>query len=112
MKTIYQWDAETKAIKMQQAKAIADYNKKWFFNQDFFRSILDELDQNLAHAFHELDHNTPHNYSKFIAAWNRILPFEEIQNDLKTNKNPMRATMQDLELAIGICQQRLQYGRK
>jgi hypothetical protein len=112
MKTISQWDAETKAMKMQQAKEITDYNKKWFFNQDFFSSILNELDQNLAHAFHELDHNTPHNYSKFIAAWNRILPFEEIQNDLKTNKNPMRATMQDLELAIGICQQRLQYGRK
>jgi hypothetical protein len=112
MKTISQWDANTKEKKMQQAKEIADYNRRWFFNPDFFNSILDELKQNLAHAFYELDHNTPHNYSKFIAAWNRILPFEEIQNDLKTNKNPSRASMQDLELAISICTQRLQHGRK
>ena len=112
MKTISQWDAETKATKLQQANEIADYNRKWFFHQDFFDHIVHELEQNLTHAFYELDHHTPHNYSKFIAAWNRILPFEEIQNDLKTNKNPSRATMKDLELAISICQQRLQHGRK
>ena len=112
MKTISQWDANTKEKKMQQAKEIADYNRRWFFNPDFFNSILDELKQNLAHAFYELDHNTPYNYSKFIAAWNRILPFEEIHNELKTNKNPSRASMQDLELAISICTQRLQHGRK
>ena len=112
MKTISHWDDNTKAKKMQQAKEITDYNRKWFFNQDFFNCIVDELDQNLTHAFYELEHNTPNNYSRFIENWNGILPFEEIQNDLKTNKNLSRATIKDLELAISICQQRLQHGRK
>ena len=55
-------------------------------------------------------------FGSFILPWinrsNIQDLFEEIQNDLKTNKNLSRATMKDLELAISICQQRLQHGRK
>jgi hypothetical protein len=54
MKTIAQWDPETRRQKMQQALAIADFNKQHFFSQEFFDRVRNELNQNLLLAFTEL----------------------------------------------------------
>jgi hypothetical protein len=54
MKTIASWDPETRRQKMQQAQAIADFNKQYFFSQEFFDRVRNELTQNLSLAFAEL----------------------------------------------------------
>jgi hypothetical protein len=54
MKTIASWDPETRRQKMQQAQAIADFNKQYFFSQEFFDQVRNELNQNLSLAFAEL----------------------------------------------------------
>lgn len=55
MRTIATWDTETRRQKMQQAQAIADFNRRHFFSQEFFDRVYNELDQNLRQAFDELD---------------------------------------------------------
>jgi hypothetical protein len=54
MKTIATWDPATRREKMQQAQAIADFNKQHFFSQEFFDRVRNELNQNLLLAFTEL----------------------------------------------------------
>ena len=54
MKTIASWDPETRQEKMQQAQAIADFNKHHFFSQEFFNLVQTELENNLGLAFGEL----------------------------------------------------------
>jgi hypothetical protein len=119
MKTISQWDTETKATKLQQANEIADYNRKWFFNQDFFNSIVHELEQNLTHAFHELDHNTQGNYISFIQHYNSLYPFEQLST-IDSSSQLLRQRMagilgtermETIELAMKICRFRLSHGR-
>jgi hypothetical protein len=54
MKTIATWDPVTRRERMQQAQAIADFNKQHFFSQDFFNLVQNELENNLELAFDEL----------------------------------------------------------
>jgi len=51
MKQLNNCPAEIWAEKITQARAIADYNRQWFFSQDFFNLVVDELKQNLTTAF-------------------------------------------------------------
>ena len=55
MKQIANWDTDTKIRKMQEAQAIADYNKKYFFSDNFSQKILSELQDNFKTAFQNLE---------------------------------------------------------
>lgn len=48
----------------KQVQAIVDHNKKHFFSTDFFNLVLQELQQNLASAFDELE--STHTSNTFI----------------------------------------------
>jgi hypothetical protein len=50
MRTIAGWDTTTRTDKMIQAQQIAEYNKQYFFSEEFFRLVSDELKQNLSSA--------------------------------------------------------------
>jgi hypothetical protein len=54
MKTIASWDPATRQQRMQQAQAIADFNRQHFFSKDFFDQVRNELTKNLELAFAEL----------------------------------------------------------
>lgn len=54
MKTITTWDPDTRRQKMQQAQAIADFNRRHFFSPEFFDLIRKELQQNLASALEQV----------------------------------------------------------
>jgi hypothetical protein len=45
MKTIASWDLATRQQRMQQAQAIADFNKQHFFSSGFFELLQAELRQ-------------------------------------------------------------------
>jgi hypothetical protein len=49
------WDLQTKQIKLQQALAIAEYNKSLFFSNNFFNLVINELNTNLKLGFEELE---------------------------------------------------------
>jgi hypothetical protein len=50
IKQISNWDLETKTKKIAQAQAIADYNKKLFFSNEWQESIFDEYRRNFSEA--------------------------------------------------------------
>jgi hypothetical protein len=50
MRTIASWDSTTQKNKMIQAQQIAEYNKQYFFSEEFFKLVSNELKQNLSSA--------------------------------------------------------------
>jgi hypothetical protein len=57
MRTIADWDSPTQQSKMAQAQQIAEYNKQYFFSEEFFKLVSNELKQNLSSAI-TLAHST------------------------------------------------------
>lgn len=57
MNDIASWDSLTQEYKLKQAQTIADYNKKYFFSEEFSQLIIDELRQNLSTAINEANKN-------------------------------------------------------
>jgi hypothetical protein len=57
MRTIAGWDSTTQQNKMIQAQQIAEYNKQYFFSEEFFKLVSNELKQNLSSAI-TLAHST------------------------------------------------------
>jgi len=55
MKEISNWDSTTRRLKLDQAQKIAEYNKKYFFSQEFSVIIHNELRQNLSNALVEVE---------------------------------------------------------
>jgi hypothetical protein len=54
MSKIANWDTATCELKLAQAQEIAEYNKQYFFSQEFFTLINNELRQNLFNALVEV----------------------------------------------------------
>jgi hypothetical protein len=55
MNEIANWDPDTRKLKLTQAQEISNYNKQYFFSQDFFARIDKELRQNLSNALIEVE---------------------------------------------------------
>jgi predicted XRE-type DNA-binding protein len=55
MKYISSWNPEKRNKKIAEAQAIADYNKKHFFSQEFFDLVIGELKTNLKSAINHLE---------------------------------------------------------
>jgi hypothetical protein len=90
MSEIANWDPETKANKMLQAKAIIDFNREYFFSSAFFNKIKKELVDNLSQAF-DLLHDK-NNYN----VWLNMHKTKKLKN-LSPTPTPFRPTLQDIE---------------
>lgn len=55
MHEISNWTPAFKEQKIAQAQAIADYNRQYFFSNDFFNQITNELKENLSTGIVELN---------------------------------------------------------
>jgi hypothetical protein len=84
MKTIASWDEQTRLDKMRKAKAIANYNRDWFFSDDFWNLIVDELKKNLELAFKEL--KSSDNFQFYIDHWNKLLANPEVVEFLDSDQ--------------------------
>lgn len=62
MKQISAWDSDLLKIKMSRAQKIAEHNKKLFFSDDFFATVISELEQNLQTAFADIEQNNTAKY--------------------------------------------------
>ena len=90
MKSISNWDPLTRINKLQQANAIAEYNRQHFFSQGFEHSIITELKTNLNSAVNEFVSTKTSN--RWINWWNHALTHEPIQTFLATNTDPKMPT--------------------
>jgi hypothetical protein len=80
MKTISQWDPETRTKKLQQAQDIADYNKAHFFSESFFNLVNSELVQNLREGLTKLVFTDT--CSKFLESRKKQAQFPELKSVL------------------------------
>lgn len=105
MRQIAKWDPETRASKISQARFIADYNRQWFFSNEFSNLVVDELKTNLRSAFNELENCN--NYQTRIDYWKKMITYPEINDFLNTNKNTKCPTKESVECVIRLVQSRL-----
>jgi hypothetical protein len=105
MQKISAWDESTKKNKLTHAKEIADYNRQWFFSQEFFDLIVDELKINLKLAFNELEQCN--NYKQWIDRWSYLKSHSVIGEQLKINQGPYLPTMDSVNQVMSMAQDRL-----
>jgi hypothetical protein len=81
MKTISDWDHQTRIDKLAQACEIAEYNHRHFFSQEFFNTVISELKSNLGQAITELvDTNTSSQYLNRVDQWWQIDELKKIMS--------------------------------
>ena len=85
MKQIASWSPGVREQKLTEAQAVADYNKKLFFSQEFFNQVVNELKTNLQLAFADL--NSSNNYKDWYTHHNKLLSFPDIVDFLNTNQD-------------------------
>ena len=79
MKSIANWDSETRAKKMFHAKSVAEHNRQHFFSKEFFDMIIGELKDNLRSGLEELERT---NTSKiWIERRKKIWKLPEVQKN-------------------------------
>jgi hypothetical protein len=86
MKTINSWSTEEKSSKMQQIEQIVLHNQTYFFSENFFNFLVDELKQNFDCAF-----DTLKKYPDFEKEMNRFAELQkmpELQDYWLTNNMP------------------------
>jgi hypothetical protein len=105
MQQIARWNLETRAIKMAQARFIADYNRRWFFSNEFNNLVVNELKTNLKSAFNKLEHCN--NYQTRIDYFKKIMTYPEMNNFLNTNQNTQWPTKDSVEFVIKLAQNKL-----
>jgi hypothetical protein len=94
MKDIVSWDSSTKKYKLAQAQEIADYNRRWFFSEDFTNLIANELKINLQSAFDILHQDNDH--SDWINRWNHLTSHKQVTEFLDTNQNSVYPTKEQV----------------
>jgi hypothetical protein len=81
MKTIADWDPQTKQHKILQARAIAERNKKYFFSEKFFNLIVDELKTNSKTALtHLVQTNTSSRFFQYRKEYAQHQELKDIMN--------------------------------
>jgi hypothetical protein len=105
MKYIANWLPHQRKRNMVQARAIADYNKKHFFSQEFFDRVIDELKTNLKSAVAELE--LCNNYVGWLDRWQKLLTYSEVVKHLETTQNAKDPTTEQVDFIIELAQNKL-----
>jgi hypothetical protein len=81
MKKISMWDTDTRSIKMKQAHAISDFNKKLFFSVAWKQKIINEYTDNFTSAMQKMKLNCSGKY------YYRMLSLiDQVSNELEPDK--------------------------
>ena len=105
MNQITNWLPHVRQRKMAEAQAIADYNRRHFFSQEFFNLVTDELKINLASAFDTLAQCN--NYQPWLTQWEKLLQYPAVIDFLQNNQAD--PTQSDVDFVIQFAQNKLYY---
>lgn len=105
MREISNWDPDVKKTKMLQAKQIAEYNRKWFFSQQFFDTVVNELRFNLSSAFSEL--SSCNHYTKWINLWNAVLAQSDMVEILRSREESVQPDFKSVLYLINLAKSKL-----
>jgi hypothetical protein len=86
MKTITEWTPEEQLVNWRKIKKITNYNKQYFFNEQFFNLIVGELTHNLTVAFVEIEEtNTSKTFFDFRKTLRKIPGFRKFERERRKN---------------------------
>ena len=105
MKRISTWLPHQRERNMTQAQAIAEYNRRHFFSQEFFNQVIGELKENLTLAFAQLE--SCDNYTAWLDRWRNLMTYPEINKFLNTNQNIKSPTKSTVDFVIQLIQNKL-----
>jgi hypothetical protein len=102
MQEIVNWAPDVRERKMVEAQAIAEYNKKHFFSQEFFDIVINELKTNLKSAFTEIE--LYKNYISWVSRWKQLLTHSEVTKFLEINQNVKEPTKSQIDFIMKLIQ--------
>jgi len=105
MKYISTWLPHQRERNMAQARAIAEYNKKRFFSQEFFDLVVNELKTNLSIAFDKL--KLCNNYTHWITRWEKLLTYSEIVEHLNANQHTNSPDTNEINFIMELAKSKL-----
>ena len=105
MKQIANWNLEKRERKMSQARAIAGYNRQYFFSQAFFDLVINELKTNLKSGFDNL--KLCNNYTTWITRWKELITYPEVITFLNTNKDHKKPMASQVDFIMSLAEARL-----
>jgi hypothetical protein len=86
MKTITEWTPEEQLVNWRKIKEITNYNKQYFFNEQFFNLIVGELTHNLTVAFVEIEEtNTSKTFFDYRKTLRKIPGFRKFERERRKN---------------------------
>jgi len=88
MNDIAKLDPEVYKSHIKLARKIAELNRQWFFSQEFFDTIVQELKNNFQFAFKEF--NQCDNYTDWINRWEQLLSDREAVDYLAVHDHDTR----------------------
>jgi hypothetical protein len=106
MKNIASWDPVTKTHKIAHAVSVAEYNKKYFFSDKFFNTVIGELTTNIKLAFDQF--NAGNNYTSWLHNWDKRLLHSQVIEFLNTNLDPRFPTKSTVDQIRSVAQHQLE----
>jgi hypothetical protein len=98
MRTIADWTPEQRISKLAEAQAVVEHNRQWFFSKEFFSLVINELTDNLKHAFCQLE--SIEHYELWLKQCNKILSTSKLVEFIDNNQNEDFPTRAQVELTI------------
>jgi hypothetical protein len=95
MKSIAGWSEAQRNSNMQKIQEITEYNRKYFFSNEFFDRVVSELKNNLSQAFDELE--TTNTSKNFIDLRKQLA--QNLENRAMLTKKGSKDKHQVLKLA-------------
>jgi hypothetical protein len=95
MQDIANWDTVTKVNNMQQAQAIASFNRQHFFSEEFFNLIKKELVDNLTVAFDQI--KTSNTFKRWLDVWDQNFNDTKLIEFLMQKNPAVFPTLQDIQ---------------
>ena len=105
MKYISTWLPHQREHNMAEARAIAEYNRRHFFSQEFFNQVIGELKENLTLAFAQLE--LCDNYTAWLDRWRNLMTYPEMNKFLNTNQHIKSPTKSTVDFVIQLIQNKL-----
>jgi len=107
MQEIVNWNPDVRVSKMAQAQVIADYNRKYFFSEEFFDLVVNELKTNFKLAFDELAQCN--NFRPWIDRWSQLIKNPQVLDYLEKGQiEPGSPSLDKVKFVLNLAQQHLQ----
>ena len=107
MNQIKHWLPHVREQKIVEAREIASYNKKYFFSQEFFDLVVNELKINLTSTFNTLAHCN--NFNEWKNQWKQLLSHVPVRKFLQTNQDINFPRQCDLDFILNLIDNKIDH---